>query len=139
MSRTSIPLSVLLQRCGTTRTLQHCELCASISARVGHRSPADIPRNRILRDASSLGSVKAGILLGGTLLLLHHRLERLVKKKKSDNTNFKIKSSILYICNVNIIYFLLCCVLWELYPNGWKESYILSKVLKSVALYFCFF
>lgn len=47
--------------------------------------------------------------------------------KNSDNTNFKIKSSILYICNVNIIYFLLCCILWEFYPYVWKESYFYQR------------
>lgn len=101
--------------------------------------PSDIPRNWILWDAGSLGTVKAGVLLRGTLPLLHHHLERLVKKKSYYNTNFKIKSSILYIFNVNIIYFLLCCILWEFYPYVWKESYFLSKVLKSVALYLCLF
>lgn len=65
----------------------------------------------------------------------HCFITTLKDSKKSDNTNFKIKSSILYICNVNIIYFLLCCILWEFYPVVWKESYFLSKVLKSVALY----
>lgn len=42
--------------------------------------PADIPRNWILWDAGSLGTVKAGVLLRGTLPLLHRHLERLVKK-----------------------------------------------------------
>lgn len=36
--------------------------------------PANVPRNWILWDASSLGTVKAGIPLRGTLPLLHHHL-----------------------------------------------------------------
>lgn len=46
------------------------------------RFPADILRNWILWDARSLGTVKAGILLGGTLPLLHHHLKRLIKESE---------------------------------------------------------
>lgn len=76
------------------------------------------------RCSGSLGTGKAGIPLRGPL-------------PPPGKTNFKVKSSILYIWNVNIIYFLLCCILWDVDPclEGIFFFFFLSKVLKSVALY----
>lgn len=77
--------------------------------------PADIPEGQILWAAGCLGTVTAGIWLGATVPLHHPHPERLMEKSDG-NTYFKIKSSALYIYNVNIIYFLLCCILWEFNP-----------------------
>lgn len=116
ISRTFTPLSVRLQPCGTVRTLERRELCVSISMRVAlSPPPADIPEARILWAAGCLGTVTAGIWLGATVPLHHPHLERLMEKSDG-HTYFKIKSSALYIYNVNIIYFPLCCILWEFYP-----------------------
>lgn len=79
------------------------------------RPPADIPEDRILWASGCLGTVAAGIGLGATVPPHHPHLERLTEKSDG-NTCFKIKSSALYIYNVYIIYFPLCCILWEFYP-----------------------
>lgn len=51
-------------------------------------------------------------------------------------THVKLKSSILYICNVNIIYFMLCCIYGN-FTHG-MNVYFLLEVLTYIALYLDF-
>lgn len=92
------------------RTPECCDLCTSLSASAvlwfPHWQSKEL---KSLWDVGCVATVKAEEPLRGPMLLLHHHMEWLLKNVMITLTlSYKAVLHILF--NVNIIYFLLCCI-----------------------------
>lgn len=122
------------------RTPECCDLCTSLSASAvlwfPHWQSKEL---KSLWDVGCVPTVKAEEPLRGPMLLLHHHMEWLLKNVMITLTlSYKAVLHILF--NVNIIYFLLCCIYGVLLLSmEWSSFFFfLSKVLKPIALYSSF-